>query len=103
MELQRLSVLFGGISNCSMAYAFVRGMPDQVKRLRASTRMDDLSIDQMLACDLVIMKVEAMEEGMVVAAVRTTPDETRELPCGPISCHRCNSPNHFAKDCAPEG
>ena len=59
--------------------------------------MDDLSIDQLLACTQVIMKDE--EKGMAVTAVWTTQEETRKFPCGPILCHRYNGPNNSAKDC----
>ena len=56
---------------------FVQGLPEQVKRiLCASTQMDDLAIDQWLACMQAIMKEKKMEESIVVAAVQTTWDET---------------------------
>ena len=40
-----------------------------------------------------------MAEGLAVAAAQTTEEETRKFPGGPILCHRCNGPIHFAKDC----
>ena len=49
-ELRWLSVLFWGISDQGLACVFVRGLLDQVKSLlRASTHLDGLSIDQLLA------------------------------------------------------
>ena len=100
VELQRLSVLFGGMSDSGMMCAFMQGLPDKVKCLLcALNRMVDLSIDQLLACVWVIMKDEVVEEGMAVAAVQTTQYKMRELPYCPISYHQCNSPNHFAIDC----
>ena len=107
-ELQRLLGLFGGISNQSLACAFVRGLPDRVKSLlRASTRMDGLSIDQLLARARASMKDNTMEAGLAVAAVHATRDKTKSPDSGDlydlISCHRCNDPNHFAKDCERPG
>ena len=43
-ELQRLSVLFGGMSDSGMMCVFVLGLQDQVKHLCTSARMDYLSI-----------------------------------------------------------
>ena len=94
-------VLFGGMNDSGMACAFVQGLPNWVKRLfHTLTQTDNLSINQLLADVRAITKDEVMEEeSMVVAVVRTTWDETRKFQCGPTSCHCCNSPNHFAKDC----
>ena len=48
-----------------------------------------------------------IEESLAVVVLWTTWDEMRKLlirdPCGSISCHCCNGPNHFAKDSTPEG
>ena len=68
-----------------------------------STRMDKLSIDQLLVRVRAIMKDEVMEEGQVVTAVQTTRDETWKLPtgdpCDSILCYRSNCPIDFPKYC----
>ena len=44
-----------------------------------------------------------MEEHLAVAEIQTSQDEMRKLlsrdPHGSISCHYCNGPNHFEKNC----
>ena len=107
-DLRRLSVLFGGVSNQGLVCAFVQGLPGRVKSLlRASTRMDRLSIDQLLARVRASMKDNTIETGLAVAAVQATQDETKspdnEDLYDFITCHRCYGPNHFAKDCKRPG
>ena len=80
---QKLSVLFGGMSDYGMCI-HARVVRPVKHLLHASTQMDNLSIDQLLACMQVIMKDEVMEESMAVTAVQTTRDKMRELQCGPI-------------------
>ena len=92
-ELRRLSVLFGEISDQGLACAFVRGLPDRVKSLlRVSTRMDGLSIDQLLARARASMKDNTNEAGLAVAAVQATQNETKSPDSGDlydfITCHR---------------
>ena len=100
MELRKLSSVRWNERLLALACAFLRELPDLVKRLlRASTRMDKISIVQLLARARANMKDEVMEEGLAVAVVRTTQND----PCGSISCHRCKGPNHFTKDCTPKG
>ena len=72
-ELRRLSVLFGGISDQGLACVFAWGLPDQMKSfLCASTRMDGLSIDQLLAWAWASIKDNTIEAGLAVAAVQAT-------------------------------
>lgn len=82
---------------------FHKGLPDQVKQLLHATQMDMLAIDQLLAWVWAIMKDEVVEECLAVAAVCTIQDGMKKLPTGSphdtITCHHCNSLNHFAKDC----
>ena len=101
--LRRLSVLFEGISDQGLACASMRGLPDRVKSLlRASNRMDGLSIDQQLARVRASMKDNTIKAGLAIAAVQATQDKTKSPDCRDlydfIICHRCNGPNHFAKD-----
>ena len=69
--------------------------------------MDGLSIDQQLARAQASMKDNTVEVRLAVAAVQVTWDETKSPDSGDlydfIPCHRCNSPNHFAKDCKRPG
>ena len=64
------SLISGGISDLGTACAFLQGLPDQVKHLLcASTWMDKLSINQLLASMRAVVEDEVMEEGLAVAAV----------------------------------
>ena len=82
-----------------MAFRLMQVFPNQVKSLlRISTRMDNLSINQLLTSMQMIMKDKVMEQAIAVVAIQTTWNETRKLQCGLISCHHCNGPNHFAKE-----
>ena len=53
------------------------------------------------------MKDNTIEAGLAVAAVQATQDETKSPDSWDlydlITCHRCNGPNHFAKDCKRPG
>ena len=75
--------------------------------LRALTRMDGLSIDQLLARAQASMKDNTIEAGLAVAAVQATQDETKSLDSGDlydfITCHRCYGLDHFAKECKRSG
>ncbi|KFD59839.1 hypothetical protein M514_27976, partial [Trichuris suis] len=49
-ELRKLASLFGGISEKGMMCAFISGLPDNVRQiLRASLRLQELSLSQVLA------------------------------------------------------
>ena len=104
----RVAEAFGGISDQGLAWAFVQELPDRVKSLlHASTCMDGLLINQVLAQARASMKDNTIEAVLAVAAIQVTRDETKSLDSGDlydfITCHRCNSPNHFAKDCKRPG
>ena len=53
------------------------------------------------------MKGNTIEAGLAVAAVQATWDETKLPDSGDlydfITCHCCNGPNHFMKDCKRPG
>ena len=107
-ELRRLSVLFGGVIDQGLACVFMRGLPDWVKSLlHVSTCMDGLSIDQLLARARTSMKDNTIEAGLAVTIIQATRDETKLSDSGDlydfITCHCCNGPNHFAKDCKGPG
>ena len=65
---------------------FVWWLPDRVKSLLcASTRMDGLSIEQLLAQAQASMKDNTMEAGLAVAAVQATQDETKLPDSGDLN------------------
>lgn len=67
-DLRRLSALFGGVSDKALSCAFVAGLPDSVRQiLRAGSRMDSLSLDQLLTRARSIMADEGY--GAAAAAV----------------------------------
>ena len=53
------------------------------------------------------MKDDTIELRLAVPAVQATWDETKSPDSGDlydlITCHHCNGPNHFAKDCKRPG
>jgi len=97
-ELRKLATSLGGLSDKVLSCAFVAGLPDAVRQLlRASCRMDTLTVEQLLARARAIMT----EESDVVAAARIDVTSSRKFTgatSGPV-CYECNLPNHLAKDC----
>ena len=97
-ELRKLATSLGGLSDKVLSCAFVAGLPDAVRQLlRASCRMDTLTVEQLLARARAIMT----EESDVVAAARVDVTSSRKstgATSGPV-CFECNLPNHLAKDC----
>ena len=73
-ELKRLSALFGGMPDKAIAYAFVAGPPEEVRRmLRSSSRMGDFTTTQILARARAIMIEERnneTDEKYAVAAIK---------------------------------
>ena len=68
-ELQKLAVSFGRMSDHSLAYLFLIGLPQQVEwLLHPSFQKDVLVINQLLSQAQAITKDKIMEEGTVVAA-----------------------------------
>jgi len=89
-ELRKLAVSLGGLPDKVLSCAFVAGLPDAVRQLlRASCRMDTLTIEQLLARARAIMS----EETDVVAAVRTevtSSSKSKESAPGPV-CFWCGA------------
>lgn len=87
-----------------MACAFVSGLPQRVRQqLRASARMDTMTLDQLRARARAIL-VEGREPGdPTVAAARRPCADAEELIAdqsgGNVVCYKCAGPNHLAKDC----
>jgi len=100
-ELRKLAAPLGGLSDIVLSCAFVAVLPDTVRQLlRASSRMDTLTIEQLLARARAVMS----EESDVAAAVGgpkvgvSQSFGSTEAAVGPV-CFECNLPNHLAKDC----
>lgn len=97
-ELRKLATSLGGLSDKVLSCALVAGLPDAVRQLlRASCRMDTLTVEQLLARARAIMS----EESDVAAAARPDVTSSRRptgATSGPV-CFECNLPNHLAKDC----
>ena len=97
-ELRKLATSLGSLPDKVLSCAFVAGLPDAVRQLlRASCRMDTLTIEQLLARARAIM----LEETDVIAAARTevmSSQRPKVVAPGPV-CFECNQPNHLAKDC----
>ena len=107
-ELRGLTVPFGGTSDRELKCAFVNGLPGHVKQLlRASARINSLTLTQVLESARDIIKDMPREEEPVVAAVQPVAKESKsqsrpDQRVGLI-CFNCNGPNHIARDCRVEG
>lgn len=103
-ELRRLAMHFGGVSEKALICAFVAGLPDAIRHtLRASTRMEALTVEQVLVRARAILA----DEPLIAAAARAPmlpPPARRGQPDTPLLksdrvCFECHQPNHLAKDC----
>ena len=110
-DLQDLARLIEeNTSDLWLSCAFVSGLPGPVRRqLRGSSRMEHMTLEQILARARALMTEEAEVDEPVAAAAR----QCRVLPCVPaappstpdeqnavaVQCCKCGGPNHFARDC----
>lgn len=92
-ELEKLAILIGKLPEQWTVCAFVP----------ASSRMDNMTMSQLLTSVHTIVRNEKEFEETVTAA--TQPAESHDNPTtaidhqGNITCHKCHGPNHFAKEC----
>ena len=98
--LRKLALLFGGLPDKALICAFVAGLPDAARQaLRASSRMEALAIDEVVARARAIMA----DDSATTAAVRgANSHATNWRNAGtkpPYVCYNCNEPNHLARDC----
>ena len=102
-ELRRLAMHFGGVSEKALICAFVAGLPDAIRHtLRASTRMDALTVDQVLTRARAILA----DEPLIVAAAKAPmlpltarQDQPDTQSKSSRVCFECHQPNHLARDC----
>ena len=93
-----------------LSCAFVSGLPGPVRRqLRGSSRMEHMTLEQILARARALMTEEAEVDESVAAAARrrrvlprvpvappSTPDKQNAVA---VQYYKCGGVNHFARDC----
>ncbi|KFD69462.1 hypothetical protein M514_18334 [Trichuris suis] len=102
-DLRRLASIFGGVPEKALACAFVSGLPDNVRQLlRASARMEDLSLNQILTRARAIITDE--QPARITDACLTTRDSEAKQRIGAstLRCYACSEQNHFARDCGAQ-
>ena len=91
-DSRMLAAPFGGVTHSILGCAFLVGLPDDESRLlRASSRLNELGLDELLARAQNILKDNTESVSVAVEA----PEPPREGP----RCCRCGGPNHFSRDC----
>uniref|UniRef100_A0A5S6QCD6 CCHC-type domain-containing protein n=1 Tax=Trichuris muris TaxID=70415 RepID=A0A5S6QCD6_TRIMR len=100
-DLRRLASLFGGVSDKALICAFVTGLPGSLRRLlKAGSRMEDLSLSEILSRVRAIVKDE---RPMSVKDVCFGASDSRVQSRQGMSkrrCFACGGLNHFARDCS---
>ena len=109
-DLRRLGVPFGRAIDHILECAFLAGLPDDVSQLlRASSRLDELGMNKLLAWAWNILK----DTEQVEAAARTTETPSERLlaagdsamprPRESPKCYRCGDVSHYSRDCRSWG
>ncbi|CDW60330.1 BTB 2 and zf-CCHC domain containing protein [Trichuris trichiura] len=99
-KLRRLAALFGGVSEKTLACAFVAGLPGRVRQLlRAGARTEELSLNQLLARARAII-VDDRPAIFQEACLGTAESEprSRSVRSG-RRCFSCGGMGHFAREC----
>ena len=99
-ELRKLSVPFEGMTKRGLEAAFVHGLPDYARRhLRASSRMEEMDIHQLLARARAILRDNQPEPALITAAMEPTRSEGYQIKTTRMRCYECDGLNHLARDC----
>ena len=100
-DLRRLATDFGGVSDKALGCAFVSGLPDVVRQsLRASSRMENMDVSEILQRARAILADEPVAVGAVrVRGGATNLPRTTSTAGGAAGCFECGLPNHRARDC----
>ena len=92
VELRRLSVPFGGISEKGLTCAFIVGIPRSVEELlRPSSQVDNMVISEVLARAILKTGLMTVEQA---AAARPSQCQTKET-----TSYKYDGPNHLARYC----
>ena len=97
-----------------LSCAFVSGLPGQVRQqLRGSSRMEHMTLEEILARARALMTEEVEVDEHVAAAgkrrrvlprVPVDPSSTSDQQdAAAVQCYKCGGPNHFARDCRRPG
>ena len=110
-NLRTLAERFGGVSDKTLACAFVTGLPDGVRQvLRAGASIEDMKLETILKRARAVLLDEGAKVACGVAAVggereeacvgMATPGPRANEPRGnQRGCFKCGGPNHFARHC----
>uniref|UniRef100_A0A5S6Q1F8 CCHC-type domain-containing protein n=1 Tax=Trichuris muris TaxID=70415 RepID=A0A5S6Q1F8_TRIMR len=100
-ELRRLTSLFGGVSERTLACAFVAGLPEGVRQLlRAGSRMENLCLSEILTRARVVIVDEHPPVRARVLCFGTTEVRTvSRTDASKRRCFSCGGLNHFARNC----
>ena len=100
-DLRRLATAFGGVSDKALGCAFVSGLPEIVRQsLRASSRMEKMTVNEILQRARAILADEPVAVGAVRArgGAKSLTQRT-SMTGGAAGCFECGLPNHRARDC----
>lgn len=99
--LKKLANSFGGIPDKALSCAFVAGLPENARHtLRAASRMEALTLEQLLSRARAIMAEEPRIScaGYAQRHVERTKTSGRAAANDP-TCFECGGANHLARDC----
>ncbi|KFD62492.1 hypothetical protein M514_13006 [Trichuris suis] len=99
-DLCRLASLFGGIPEKAVAWAFVSGLPGNVRQpLRAGARMEDLSLNQILTRARAIIADDRPSRMTDACLAAVDSEAKQQTGTSTLRCYACGELNHFARDC----
>ena len=100
-ELLRLARLVGGpLPECWLTCTFVSGLPQHIKHLRTSSRIETMSAEQLLTRARAVMTDNEGPAELAAASASWTPSESKMCSDDrKFACYRCGGPNLMAKDC----